>query len=102
MENRERREWKERIWTEIVKMKRTVGIYIHLERTDYFKSSSESSSCMCVYCAVAVTVCPDVAEVSVLRPLCEPYLEETFCLQDLERICKLNVILNIEYLMVKN
>lgn len=41
-------------------------------------------------------MCPDVAEVSVLRPLCEQYLEETFCLQDLERICKLNVILNIE------
>jgi len=32
MESRGKREWNDRNWTEIVKMKRTVGICIHMER----------------------------------------------------------------------
>lgn len=66
------------------------------------KSSSGSGTCMCVYCAVVVAaICPDVAGVSVLWPSCKQNVEKALYPKDLEITCKFNVILNIEYFMIK-
>jgi len=63
--------------------------------------SAGSSTGIWICCAVVVAVCPGVAGVSVCWPPRKQSVKRTLSCEDLKVVCKFNVILNMEYLVIK-
>lgn len=101
MENRGKKKQKGRNRAEIVKVKRAAGLYIHLERKSNV-SHPVGLVHVCVYTVLWWWQCVlIVAGVSGLLPLCKQDVKKILYLEDLELICKRNVILNVEHLLIK-